>query len=325
MRICVIHLNQIGDMVFSLPLLKTLRDNYPQAIIHSVIRPYLEGLVKGSPYIDRLILRPEGVINDVMVLHKIRRSSYDLLICLPRSEAAMFIATMSRSRKKAGFCRVGFDYFLDVKVPVKGHNSWYNNARLLEALDIDTKKNDYVGLLRAEGEAVSIDLPERFAVISPGASKRRQAKAWRVDGFSDVISRLWSDGLASVIVGAPNEWALNEEIRQGALSIERHALVLNLSGKFRLDRLLNVLKRSELFVGIDSGVMHLASALDIPTVAIFGPTDPLYVGPQNKKSMVVRRDDLECIPCYLKPCEHRQCLEGLEADAVYRACKTLIG
>ena len=67
-----------------------------------------------------------------------------------------------------------------------------------------------------------------------------------------------------------------------------------------LTGLCSVIKGASLFVGIDSGVMHMASCLDIPVVGLFGPTDPFYVGPQNKKSIVVREESMECVPCYLK-------------------------
>ncbi len=325
MKICVIHLNQIGDLVFSLPLLQALRDNYPTAVVHSVLRPYLQDLLKESPLVNTIIPRPVGISNDIRTLLKLRKTQYDLVICLARSEAALLMTAMSKSRMKAGFRRKGLDLLLDVKVTTEGHNSWYNNARLLKALGIVIKKNNYVGLLRASNNDIDKrDLPQRYAVISPGTSRRRQAKAWKAEGFAEVISRLYKKGISSIIVGAKDEWIVNEDIRQKTLEIGKDVQVINLSGKLGLGQVLALLKNADIFVGIDSGIMHLASALDIPTVGIFGPTDPFYVGPQNKKSIVVRREDLECVPCYLKPCRHRKCLEGLEADAVYNACERLI-
>ncbi len=325
MNICVIHLNQIGDLVFSLPLLKALRDNYPDAFIHSVLRPYLKELVEGNPLIDMIIPRPVGFANDIRTIRTIRKYHYDLLICLARSEASLLMTALAKSSIKAGFSRRGLDLFLDAKVEIEGHNSWYNNARLLKTMGIKAEKNDYVGLLTVNNEYTGqLNLPPRYAVISPGASRRRQAKAWKADGFAEVIFKLYKKGLPSIIVGAKDEWDINEEIRQKALRFGKDIYVINLSGKLGLSQVLFLLKKSAIFVGIDSGIMHLASALDVPTVGIFGPTDPFYVGPQNKKSIVVRRQDLECVPCYLRPCKHRKCLQGLEAGTVYDACEALI-
>ena len=79
-----------------------------------------------------------------------------------------------------------------------------------------------------------------------------------------------------------------------------------------------------LFVGIDSGFMHIASSFDLPVVGLFGPTDPFYVGPQNKRSMVVREESMECVPCYLQNCEHKNCMVNLSVETVFQACEKLM-
>ena len=70
--------------------------------------------------------------------------------------------------------------------------------------------------------------------------------------------------------------------------------------------------------------MHVASSFDIPVVALFGPTDPFYVGPQNKRSMVVREESMECVPCYLQNCEHKNCMVNLSVETVFQACEKLM-
>jgi len=84
-KICIIHLNQIGDLVFSLPLLKALRDSFPGATIHSVVKPYLKELLTGLPYVDSILLREGSLKAKVELLRKLRNYKYDLLISLPRS------------------------------------------------------------------------------------------------------------------------------------------------------------------------------------------------------------------------------------------------
>ena len=99
--------------------------------------------------------------------------------------------------------------------------------------------------------------------------------------------------------------------------------ILNLTGG-SLRSLCSVIKDANLFVGIDSGFMHMASSFDIPVVALFGPTDLFYVGPQNKRSIVVREEEMECVPCYLKECEHRDCMKKLKVIKVFDACEKLL-
>jgi ADP-heptose:LPS heptosyltransferase len=326
-KICVIHLNQIGDLCFSLPLLKSLREHFPEATIHSVLRPYLEGLLRDSPYVDRIILREDTNFAKIGLWGALVKGRYDLLIVLPRSEEAQILAGLSCAALKAGFAHFPWDFGLDVREVIQGHNSWFNNAKLLRRLGIPIAQENYVGLLRVDEPMNLKGMPFRYAVFSPGASRRRLAKAWDERKFAVVIAGLSMEfGLSCVLVGGDDtaectgvisgyvEEILNGGVRQ----------IVDLAGKINLRELAAVLKRAKLFVGIDSGVMHMASALDIPTVGIFGPTDPAYVAPQNKQSLVVRKD-LACSPCYLRsPCDHRRCLEELDEQTVLQACRKVL-
>ena len=326
-KICVIHLNQIGDLVFSLPVLKALKDNYPGAILHSVVKPYLKGLLADCPFPDEIIIREEGLAAKLNLAREIRNNGYDLLITLARSEEAMLITALSGAGIKAGFVHFPWDLPLDVKETVAGHNCWINNARLLDKLGIPVKKNDYVGLLTIKGTPSRITLPEKYVVISAGASKRRLIKAWDEEKFAELIVRLNREyGLKPVLVGAGDTVESNELIsryvseRAPGEGIE----TLDLAGKLDLRELYALLAQACLFVGIDSGVMHMASAADIPVVALFGPTDPDYVGPQNEQSIVVR-EKMQCVPCYLnQTCTEIDCMRQLKTDRVMDACRRLM-
>lgn len=326
-KICIIHLNQIGDLVFSLPLLKSLKDNFPDAAIHSVVRPFLQDLLSESPWVDRILLRESSLKARLDLLKKIRRSQYDLLICLGRSEESLMLTLLSGAKLKAGFAHFFWDLGLDLKEHIEGHNSWYNNAKLLRLLNIKISQNDYVGLLNVNADASLTDLPAEFAVISPAASHRRQMKAWDPEKFAELIILLQQHfSLGSVLVGSTNDKAYNQTVMA---SVKEKAGdtgmgIFNLTGNTGLGRLCSVLKQASLFVGIDSGIMHLASSLDIPVVGLFGPTDPRFVGPQNSRSRVVSKNDMDCVPCYLKPCDHRNCMNELGVETVLDACRQVI-
>jgi len=326
-KICIVHLNQIGDLVFSLPLLKSLRDQFPQAVIHSIVKPYLAELLKDSPYVDKISFRTSGFAAKLRLLKEIRKNKYDLLISLSRSEECLGMASFSNAGIKAGFPAFPWKPFFDVKETVDGHNSWYNNAKLLKALDITVRRNDYVGLIRTEGTADNLCLPEKFVVVSPGASKRRLTKTWEEEKFADLIFLLYEKyGFVPVLVGSGDNVAPNKIIEDYFLKKaggDKTKLV-NFTGKINLQTLCAVIKKASLFVGIDSGIMHLASSLDIPVVGLFGPTDPFYVGPQNEKSIVVKSETLECVPCYLKDCDHRNCMSSLLVKSVMDACEKLV-
>ncbi len=210
MRIGIIHLNQIGDLVFSLPLLKALKEAYPGATLHSILRPFLKDLLIHSPYVDEVIDREKGAANLLRLLGRIRQGRYDLLITLSNSFECLFLTLLSGARIKAGFKHFPWDLALNIKEDVEGHHSWFNNAKLLKKLKIDVQKRDYVGLLtlperekpgRVSGSSPSY--PEGgYAVFSPGASARRKVKAWEDTKFAELILLLREKyRLSPVLVG----------------------------------------------------------------------------------------------------------------------------
>ncbi len=335
-KICVLHLNQIGDLIFSLPLLKALREFYPRAEIHSVVRPYLRELLLNSPYVNRAVQRQRGIMNELRLLSEIRRNQYDLLISLSDSPSCLMIAGLSGATGRVGFKHLPWDAGLNVKEVPEGYHSWHNNLKLLKRLDIPVSQMDYVGLLTlreqkdAEGsmEPWGSRIGDPYVVLAPGTSVRRGMKAWEEKKFGELIVLLKATfGLTPVLVGDEKDRGANERVIEEAKQRDRDGKmdsIVNLAGITPLADLCQLLKRASLFVGVDSGIMHLASSLDIPVVGIFGPTDPSQVGPQNKKSVVVQKKEMECVPCDLKGCEERRCLTGLDVKEVFDACERLL-
>ena len=249
------------------------------------------------------------------------------MISLARSEECLMLTALSKAKIKAGFSYFPWDLCLNIKETIEGHNSWYNNSKLLNRLNITVTKTDYVGLLNVNARESDLSLPKKFVIISPGTSRRRLAKAWQKEKFVQLMLLLKEKyGLSAVLVGGMDNQDYNSEIIRILEKNyrEKHIEPLDLTGKIGLASLCSVIKGASLFVGIDSGVMHMASCLDIPVVGLFGPTDPFYVGPQNKKSIVVREESMECVPCYLKDCKHRDCMKKLRVSKVFNACKELL-
>ncbi|MCP4714024.1 MAG: glycosyltransferase family 9 protein [Deltaproteobacteria bacterium] len=327
-KICVIHLNQIGDLAFSLPLLKNLRENFPDAHIDSVIKPYLTELLQSTRLTNGILPRTGGIRAALNLLQQIRAARYDLILCLSRSQACLMLTSLSRAPLKAGFPPMPWGFGFNITETIDRHNSWSNNRKLLQRLNIPITRDNYVGLIPPGRPPATLDLPQRYVVISPGASARRQLKTWSENKFAQLLNRLYRTyGLVPVLVGGRDTCDTNSTITNltRSLQADNDMRIIDLSGKIGLPDLCGVLVQAQLFIGIDSGVMHLASVMDIPVVGLFGPTDPALVGPQNRRSVVVQQTDMPCVPCYLKGCEHRNCMHSIEADAVFAACAELIG
>lgn len=325
-RIACFHLNQIGDLLFSLPALYALRKRFPRAHIASIVRPGCRDLALMSGLVDEAVVRPSGSIaGSVRLGRALRRDPFDLMVLFSTSHAAWIVAQLSGSRVKAGFAHGVPAFGLHLRVPWLPPPSTENDLRLVEAIGCPVAKRDYVGLIRpgkqelteADRLLSSVGAGDRVAVLSPGASKGREIKRWPDECCARVADSLKERfGLTPIIVGISGD-------ADGIMRISRHAL--DLTGRTSLPVLAGVLARSSLFVGTDSGVMHLACAVGVPVAAIFGPTDHRVTGPQGDRHRIVRLD-LPCAPCMSGECRiGRPCMEGISADQVIVSVESLVG
>ena len=162
--------------------------------------------------------------------------------------------------------------------------------------------------------SLSIGLNRPLVVLNPGAAYG-QAKRWPLEKFAELAKKLQKTKKADIlIVGSSHEDQLCESIV--SLMPEKPR---NLAGKTSLRMLAAIISYSDLFVTNDSGPMHMANALKIPVVAIFGPTDPKITGPFQEPSVVIKKDP-PCWPCSYRECpfDHR-CMMDIEPEEVYQA------
>jgi lipopolysaccharide heptosyltransferase II len=170
----------------------------------------------------------------------------------------------------------------------------------------------------AARESIDHALPSGQAPIAiiPGA--RWDTKRWSVDGFREIAARIKNRNIPVVLLGSPNEAALCDQIGQGVPD------VMNLAGKTNLAQMIAALARARLVIGNDSGPLHVAVALGKPVVALYGPTDPNFVGPHGQLDHVIRFD-VPCHPCRRRTCGHHSCMRGVTVDAVWRKTTEIAG
>lgn len=286
----VFHLNQLGDLVFSLPALEALRAGFPEARITSVVRAGLAGLLCPSPWLDACITH-RGAADFFSTLRQVRRADLDLALCLSQSARVMLLAAASGARYRFGFAGGGLSVLLTERVDETTTPSLMGNLRLVESLGCRIERRDYRGLLMVEeadralaGEvlvAKGVPREARLVVVGAAASARRGEKEWEIDRFVEVARAVTraDEQIAVVFVGAKPQ--LGDD-----LSGER---IYDLGGETSLRSLLALLERTELFLGIDSGPLHLAAAVCTPCVALFGPTDPTLTGPCGDEHIVLHR------------------------------------
>jgi heptosyltransferase-2 len=322
--------NWVGDSVLSIPAMKAIRSRFPSAEITLLVRPWVAGLFTGAPFIDKVWSesRPASVAEWSRITRQIRGRHFDLAVLLPNSFESALMTFLGRVPIRLGYATDGRRLLLTESVtPPKQqrrHQIYYyldliggteKPEPTIEIQATTEERTDARKLLFAEG----IEPQQAFLVINPGAAYG-SAKRWDEQRFAetaDILSQ--SLGLRVAIVGSAAEGPVAENIRAQMKSAP--AL---LTGKTTLETLIGVLAESSLMITNDSGPMHIAAALGIPTIAVFGSTDDGVTGPIGNKTRIVKHP-VDCSPCLLRQCpiDHR-CMTRIGVADVCRAAQELI-
>lgn len=325
MNIVCFHLNQLGDLMFSLPALQSLRDSLPDAHITSVVRPELKELLEWSRLTDRILTRNgKKGLHPLRLALVLRKSKYDLAILFSQSAGCAWLAYATGAPRRIGFVNTSLGWLLTEHVPFVHPPSTSNNLRLIEALGITPTRTDYSGMLSVPQEArdsasrllasYGISDFNRLVALAPETSKRRRLKEWTDEGFAEVARHLIKNRFEVVVLGAipsPGITQLCEE-------------VIDTGGKTSIADVAGILAHCKLLIGVDSGIIHLCAAIGKPVVGLYGPTDPRVTGPQGEGHVVISLG-LECSPCKLSRCNYnRKCMTQIDPDRVIAAAEKLL-
>jgi heptosyltransferase II len=319
-RIVIRATNWVGDAVLSLPALEAVRRRFPNAYIAVLAKPWVADLYAGERFTDEVLLY-EGQ-SRLQLARTLRAGRYDCAILLQNAFGAALIAWMAGIPNRIGYNRDGRGLLLTHAVPVPKtgeiprHQRFYYLEMLRRAGLIDRLP---------ECEAIRLNRPQtalgkRTIGVSPGAAYGT-AKRWLPERFAEAAGALAEKRGASIaLFGSKSERALCTEI---AGMLKGHQ-VTNYAGETSLAQFIELAAGCELFLTNDSGAMHIASALGVPTVAVFGATDDVATGPTGPMARVVR-EQVECSPCLLRECpiDHR-CMTRVEASRVVEEALKLL-
>ncbi len=335
-RILVIRTDRIGDVVLSTPVIKNLRDNFPQSFIAMMVSPYTQDIIQGNPFLDDVIIfdkeekdkSPFGALKFIFFLRKYR---FDLAIILHptnRVHIVSFLAGIPRRvgySKKTGFLntdRVGEEKYRGEK-----HELEYN-LDLLRVLGIEPReKTLFVPLQRKAEQKVDLFLRKHavkngdLVMVHPGASC--PSKIWPPQNFAVVSDKLTERYNSKILIATDKkDRALGEEVAE----FMKHRPILAL-GEFSLSELASILKRAELFISNDSGPVHIAAAVGTPVISIFGRKQPGLSprrwGPLGKNDIVLHKD-VGCSLCLAHNCRIGfKCLKAITPEEVLEAAERI--
>jgi heptosyltransferase-2 len=337
MKILIRATNWVGDAVMALPALGAVREKFSDATIGVVGRPYVLDIYRDQGIADELIDYDSakvhrGISGREKLAAQLRDRKYDVALLLQNAFDAAWLAWRAKIPERIGYARDGRSFLLTKALPVPktgeipAHEKFYYLELLRRAGWIERLPGiEWIQLRvsqekRANAEAVLTAAGARQGVtriaIGAGASYG-SAKCWPPERFAAALNRLTAERDADLILfGTRGEAAVSAAIVAG---LKRRPV--DLTGKTTIADLPALLSRCNLFIGNDSGAMHVAGAVGLPIVAVFGPTDPLGTVPVTPKCTVVQQRPY-CSPCFLRRCptDHR-CMKAVTPEMVESAAQ----
>jgi len=338
-RILIIRLSAIGDVVMASGLIPALREISPQAHIGWLVEPAAALLLRHNPRLDEVIVlprdewralwrarRPIALLRSVLAFRRaLRARRFDVAIdAQGLLKSALFAWWSGAARRVSLIGREGSRWlmteeFVPKPDPLKPIATEYRAlARHLGATSayrMDLAVGDAPRAAAAIALAAT-GVQGRYAVLCPYTT--RPQKHWFDERWATLAQRLQADGLTPVLLGGPSDAAL-------APAIASHAAgLINLVGRLKLDDTVAVIAGSALLIGVDTGLTHMGSALNVPTVALFGSTRP-YLDARVPHTAVLY-EALPCSPCRRHPtCDGRyDCMRAFEVDTVLHAARSVL-
>ena len=333
-KILIIKLRHIGDVLLSTPVLRALRDAFPDAQLTMLVNRGTEGVLAHHPDVNEVLCLEKGAwVDQCKFVYGLRERGFDCVIDLTDGDRSAVISFATGAPIRIGFNAEhrwrGLLYSRVVKPrPVDQHRVEYDLCAL-RALGLDPKRGmPTVSVSESEEKMADQWLNEQgltgdhalpLVLLQPGA--RYSLKVWPPERFAQLSDRLVERFHCRILLGG------DQREREVAEQVARktHCAPIVVAGKFSLLQYAALVKRCALFVGNDGGAMHIAATVGTPVVALFGPTYPERWGPRGGLTQVMYKG-LDCRACYHPSCLRGDdsCMRRISVDEVYEAASRML-
>ena len=333
-NILAISSTGIGNVILYTPVLKSLRNNFPDANISLIVgSKQAEEVLSGSDIVNEIIILEKekmSIKKYLLFLSEIRRKNFDLVITsfLDKSFKVGLFSFLTGAKYRIGFDNGPQSIFYNYKVKIisEKHEVEYN-LDLLRAMGLSELTSDlffYIdddSIKTAKNFLNENNISEKDFIIGihPGSARW---KRWPKEKYSQLCSELINLYNSKIIIfGSEDEKELADFIVNST-----NGKIISACGLFNLKETGSLIKMCKCFICNDTGLMHVASAMKIPVIAIFGPTLHWKNYPWNTKHIIVRKN-LECSPCYnydrIKCKNNFDCLDSIKIEEVLNAFKEI--
>lgn len=335
-KILVIQSHLLGDLVMVTPMLKTLRKTYPDSQIFLLANEFAKDLLEGLPFVDRIITMRfpwamydysmRNIVDVLKVIKQLRDEKFDLAIDGQIDMRNAFLMYLIYAKRRLGYDITGGRYFLtDVpESPKDIINIFEARLSLLNYLGIETSNVIPELPISFEAEAWVKNYllennisPEKLVCVHPGASAKE--RLWNPEGLAKVIHYLKSLDFFPVIIEGPQD---NEIIRSITAFLEYRVPIVKAS----LKKVVSFIKRCKFIICMDSGIVHIAAAVNTPAIALYGPRSPAMTKPLGNNTLTIWMDGFDCRPCEYGHCKNigHSCMDAISAKAVIQKVDAIL-
>jgi len=346
---------RIGDVLFATPVVRSLKNAYPSVAIDMLVFEGTEGIVSANPDVRRVLtISPRPGLKEHLSLYRTIWRRYDLAVSVQPSDRSTLYTWASAK--------------VSVGILVDEPNAWWKrqlltdwvpldnltthtvsmNLRLLDLLEVMSLATPVIGWNTSDEEMIKSfvrTVSEGGGYVVLHVSPKFSYKQWTVSGWVELARRLAGRGLKIVVTAGYSE---EDQAYVSNLLPHLPSDRVNLAGKLSLPALGCLLSQAALYVGTDTAVTHMAAALGTPTVALFGPSNPIKWGPwpkewpasaqspwkfkgsQRQANVILLQGEGDCVPCLHEGCDRHinslsDCLQHLQTDRVVAAVEQLLG
>jgi lipopolysaccharide heptosyltransferase II len=330
MRILLVRLRQIGDVVFTTPAIRALRRRFPDAHLAYIVEPAAAPVVLRNPHLNDVIVAPRarglrGVMVDVALGRRLKAAHYDVAIDFHGGPRASLLTWLSGAPVRIGY-EIAFRtwmYTRRIARPreLRRRHSVENQWDLLTALDIAPPERSIDVVEMAADAVVTAAVGERLVrcgvragdqIVVVHVSAGNPFRRWPIEHFVALVARLAAENARRriVVTSGPSEGDAAARVIAGArsaLDTKTAARVVS-CGEFSLSELRALLEGAALYIGGDSGPLHIAATTTVPIVGLYGPTLPVRSAPWRSGAYATESVDAGELPC--RPCDQRVCEPG---------------
>ena len=329
-NILVVNVNWLGDVIFSSPVFKALKESYPQARISCLAAPRVQEILESFPEIDDIIVYDEDRTHRApwakwRLICDLRRRKFDIAFLLHRSLTRALLVFFAGIRERVGVDTKGRGAFLTQKVSeLSGivHRSDHY-LRVIESFGIKVNSRaTFVSVSAQHDEEiqnilknVGVAREDFLVIIHPGGNW--DLKQWSVQNFALLMDRLNTKFKIKIIIsGSQKDMILAQNI-----SSRLKTAVIVLAGQTNLKQLMAMMKRARVVISADSGPLHLASSVGTATIGLFGPTRCEVTGPRGSGRVINLQKEVGCnrAPCYHLRCPDNICMQAVSVEDVIDA------